>query len=445
MNPPADIAAALTRLFARTTHGIKPGLERIRALLDRLNHPEREFVALHVAGTNGKGSVCALLESALRAAGYRTGLYTSPHLVRFHERIRVDGLCIRDADLAPLLARLETEAAAVDGQGGSPVTFFELGTALAFEHFRAAGVQVAVIETGMGGRWDATNALRPLVSVITEIGLDHAEYLGPRLADITAEKCGILKPGRPAVCGATDPEVVAQIRAAAASAGCEVTVASEAVSVRRVSASLDGQNIQIETAAGRRLSLTLPLLGAHQLANAAVAAAALEEVAAAGLDVSSKAWKNGWSAVQWPARLQVLEREPPILLDGAHNPQGMQALAAAVDDLRGRAPVGWVGGLMADKDAAGVCRALAPVAARVWTVPVSNPRALAPSDLAAAARAAGLAAEPCDSLASALAAARAWARERGGWVVIAGSLYLAGDVLATCTPGGDLFAAGAAA
>ena len=173
MTDPATLDRALDRLYRRTTHGIRPGLERVGALLERLGHPERAWPAIHVAGTNGKGSVCAMVESILRAAGVRTGLYTSPHLVRFHERIRVAGRPIGDADLASVIDAVEDEARALDRGGAGEATFFEIGTAAAFEHFRRAGVRAAVVETGLGGRWDATNTLSPAVSVITEIDLDH--------------------------------------------------------------------------------------------------------------------------------------------------------------------------------------------------------------------------------------------------------------------------------
>lgn len=431
MTSSASLDAALGRLYLRATHGIRPGTERVRRILDLLGRPERAFASIHVAGTNGKGSVCAMVESVLRAEGVRTGLYTSPHLVRFHERIRVNGVPIGDADLAACVDAVEAAAArAADGRSGE-ATFFEIGTAVAFEHFRRAGVQAAVIETGLGGRWDATNVVDPLVSAICEVDLDHCEYLGRTVAEVAAEKAGILKPGRPVVCGATAPEAVAVIRAAASAVGAPVIDAASAVSVRRASAGLEGQRLSISTAQADLPPVCLPLLGRHQAANAAVAVAVLEAFGrAAGAEIGAKAFVRGLESVRWPARLQVLERDPPVLLDGAHNPHGARALAAALDELRERRPIGLVAGVLADKDAGGFFRALAPGVGRCWTVPVRSERASAPEALCAAARAAGIEAIATASVDAGVGAAREWARQDGGgWVCIAGSLYLAGEVL----------------
>jgi len=427
---PASLDAALGRLYLRATHGIRPGTERVRRILDLLGRPERAFAAVHVAGTNGKGSVCAMVESILRAEGVRTGLYTSPHLVRFHERIRVDGAPVGDADLAACIDAVETEAARAAGGGAGEATFFEIGTAVAFEHFRRAGVQAAVIETGLGGRWDATNVVDPLVAAICEVDLDHGEYLGRTIAAVAAEKAGIVKPGRPVVCGATHPDAVAVIRAAASAAGSTLIDAAAAVSVRRRPAGLDGQRLSISTSQTDFPPVRLPLLGRHQAANAAVAVAVVEAFGdATGAAIGAASLVRGLESVRWPARLQVLDRDPPVLLDGAHNPHGARALAGALDELRGGRPIGLVAGVMADKDAAGFFRAIAPAATRCWTVPVRCERAAPPAALRDAARAAGIGAEAADSVDAGLAAALDWAREAGGWVCIAGSLYLAGEVL----------------
>ncbi len=435
--PPAAVndalAAELEALFRRTTKGIKPGLERIAALLERLGHPERAYAVIHVAGTNGKGSVCAMMESILRAAGLRTGLYTSPHLVRFHERIRVNGEPVGDEALARVLHDVRAQAEALEAQAPAAqgATFFEIATAMAFEQFRRDGVQVAVVETGMGGRWDATNVVRPVVAVLTPIGLDHAEYLGSTLTAIAGEKCGIIKAGRPVVSGVEDPEAAAVVQAAAEAARAPLIPARGQVSVRRGAQDLDGQRVQVETADGLRVTATLALLGAHQLGNTAMAVAAVEAFAGAlGVELPPAAYRKGLETVRWPARLQVLEREPPMVLDGAHNPHGARALAAALGELRGRRPVALVCGLLADKDAAGVLQALAPVAARAWMVPLHHAGGRAPAELAALARTAGLQATDAATLAAALDEARAWAAAQGGMVCIAGSLYLAGEVLA---------------
>lgn len=441
MNDPDSIARSLGLLYRRTRHGIRPGLDRIRALLDRLDHPERAFPAVHVAGTNGKGSVCAMIESVLRAAGLRTGLYTSPHLVRFHERVRVAGRPIRDPELAALLEQVEAAAGALEREGTTePATFFEMTTALAFEHFRREQVGIAVIETGMGGRWDATNVVVPLVSVICEIDVDHAEYLGRTVAEIAAEKAGIVKRGRPVVCGATHPEAESVVRRTAAELDAPYRAVASTATVRRLAQDSGGQRIKIETENGSWPPLRLPLIGAHQLANVAIAVAALEEVfGAAGIEAPPKAMVRGLETVGWPARLQRLQEDPPVLLDGAHNPHGARALAAALGEVSGGRRIGLIAGMLSDKDVAGFLREVAGVAARCWTVTPENERALPAGRLAEAARQAGLTAEPAASFDAAWDGAVAWARREQGIVCIAGSLYLAGEALRRRAGGERLF------
>jgi len=435
----AATPAARQEFFRRTAHDIRPGLGVVVPLLERLGRPDRAGVALHVAGTNGKGSVCALLESMLRAAGFRTGLYTSPHLVTFNERIRVDGQPIPDADLDRLLARVEAEAGALEKEtGGRAATFFELTTALAHLYFREKEVQVAVLETGMGGRWDATNTIIPAVAVITEIDLDHMEYLGPTIRDIAGEKAGIIKPGRPVVSGATHPDARAVIAAAAAEQHAPLIFAEEAAQVTRQAVDWCGQRVKIETAAQSYRPVMLPLLGTHQLRNAAMAVAAFERFAelAGGRDGPdwTDAVRRGIETVRWPARLQVLRRTPPILLDGAHNPHGARALRTAIRELKHRGPVGWIGGMLADKDVAGFVREIASAADCAWAVPVDNARALPPDELAGLISAAGVPVSRA-TLPEAWRDAVFWADANDGLVVIAGSLYLAGETLAlTGTP-----------
>lgn len=438
------IAAAIERMFRRTTHGIRPGLELIQALLAELGHPERAFPCVHVAGTNGKGSVCAMVESVLRAAGFRTGLYTSPHLVRFNERIRVNGRSIGDADLAALLARVEPAAERIERQPTTPrpCTFFELTTAMAFEHFRAEQVDIAVIEVGMGGQWDATNVIVPVAAAICDIDFDHMQYLGSTIEAIAGEKAGIIKPGRPVVAGIRRPEAAAVVEQEARSKGAPLTRAPEAVAIRRTALDWRGQRLHIETPERRLPPIRLPLLGDHQLWNTAIAVALLERFSeAAGVEIPETAWRAGLESVQWPARLQVLSENPPTLLDGGHNPSAGRALADALRALAPRQPVGLIAGLLADKDHAGFFRALAPAVERAWIVPVSSERAAPTAALAAAARAAGISAEEA-TLPTARRAADEWARAKSGVVCIAGSLYLAGEVLAAECGEKDLYEIG---
>ena len=428
--PHRDLAPALDRLFRRSLHTIRLGLEPTAALLDALGRPQEAFLPIHIAGTNGKGSVAAMTASVLQACGLRTGLYTSPHLVRFHERIRVGGAAIADAALLARMDDVEAAVAAARARMGRDATFFEFTTALAFEHFRRERVQVAVIETGLGGRLDATNVVEPLACAITSIGFDHMAYLGDTLEKIAAEKAGILKAGRAVVCGELPPEALAVVRRRAAELGCPVIPAQAAAGVRRKAQTLAGQRIAVETGDERYGPLTLPLLGAHQLVNVAVAVSLLEHLREAfQLPVTRKAVEQGLAAVSWPARFQVLSEEPPVILDGAHNPQAAGVLRKTLDETLDRRPLALVAGFLSDKDAAGFLRELAGRVRRCWIVPLSGERAMAPEQALLAARTAGL--EPIAApLPQALADAEAWARGQKGAVCIAGSLHLAGEVLA---------------
>jgi dihydrofolate synthase/folylpolyglutamate synthase len=421
---------ATRELFRRTAHGIRPGLEIIRRLLARRGNPERNLLALHVAGTNGKGSVCAMLERLLRAAGLRTGLYTSPHLVSLHERIRVNGRPVFDTVLLDLIRTWEQEAVALEKEEGlRPATFFEITTAMALDHFQNERVDVAIVETGMGGRWDATNVLTPAVSVLCEIDLDHMEFLGHTIGEIAGEKAGIIKPNRPVVVGSQPPEALERILAEALAMDAPIRRAEDMASARRIRQEWTGQRLHLETASGTQATFHLPLLGAHQIRNALLATAALETfLDQAQIPLTGEILSEGFSRVCWPARLQPLESDPPVLLDGAHNPQGARALAAALREIAGGRPVGLVCGMMATKDTTGFLQALAPRLCRAWAVDIPNENALARGTLAAHMRAAGLEAEESE-LEAALTGCRRWASENGGLVCIAGSLYLAGEIL----------------
>lgn len=420
----------LARLFRRTGAGIKFDLAPVTALLHRLGDPQRAMAHVHVAGTNGKGSTCALIESVLRAAQHRTALYTSPHLVRFNERIRLGGAPIHDATLAGLFREIEQADQRLAAEtGGREMTFFEFTTALAFEYFRREGAHVCVLETGMGGRLDATNVVIPLVSVITRIDIEHTAFLGKTLPEIATEKAGIIKPGRPVVCGQMPDEARAVIRRIAQERGARCIAVEEAVQVQRVRQNWDGQKVKIETANASYPPITVPLLGAHQLENIALAVAALELISnVAPLPWDEKDLRTGFQSVQWPGRCQVLDRNPITLLDVAHNPNGAEALAATLHELAGKTPVGLVCGLLGDKDAGGFFQALASHVKKIWAVPLQSERNMPQADLLAASRAAG---HPADylPLEKALAAARAWAAQEHGVLCIAGSLVLAGEVL----------------
>ncbi|HOW97234.1 MAG TPA: folylpolyglutamate synthase/dihydrofolate synthase family protein [Kiritimatiellia bacterium] len=431
MTKDSPAAPFLDRLYRRSAHGIKMGLEAMEGLAARLDHPERAFVCVHVAGTNGKGSVCAIMERALRAAGWVTGLYTSPHLVRFNERIRVGGAAVSDADLAGLIRRVDAADRDQVAAGGREATFFEFSTAMAFEHFRRSGVQIAVLETGLGGRLDATNIVRPLLSVITRIGIEHTEYLGTTLEQIAGEKAGIVKPGVPVVLGAMPAEARGVIERTARERRAPCVAAEEAVNVRSPRATLDGQSIQVETAGAVYGPLILPLPGAHQLENAATAVAALEYLGSlSSFSCDEAAIRSGLERVWWPARFQVLSRDPAVILDGAHNPDAARVLADTLKRVLGRRELALVVGLLADKDLAGFMRELTPRVKRAWAVQIRNERTLPLDRLVAGIRAAGLEVEGLP-LRKALRQAREWAAQRDGAVCVAGSLFLAGEVFET--------------
>ncbi len=434
MNGPHQrpLDATLARLYTRNLHTIKLGLDAQRALMRELGNPENAFLSIHVAGTNGKGSVCALLASILRAAGFRVGLYTSPHLVAFNERIQVNGAPISDEDLTEGLDAVESAAARVRATGERDVTFFEFTTALAFRHFQRAGVQLAVVETGMGGRLDATNVVTPLVSVITSIGFDHMQWLGDTLEKIAGEKAGIIKSGRPVVIGELPEEAEAVMRATARARGAPLARAAEVCTVTRTAQTIEGQRVRIETPDGAIGRLACPLIGRHQLANIAVAVATLREVESAlGRSFGEEALRTGLASVSWPARAQLIERDPPTLVDGAHNPQAMAALRKTVDEVRGEKPVCLLAGFLADKDAERCLAEWRGVARRLFLVRMEGARAMADAEMRAAAERAGFRdVGPPAPLSAAWNEARAWSRANGALLVIAGSLHLAGDVLA---------------
>lgn len=422
-------AGDLERLFRRHAFGIKPGLDPARRLCELVGNPQRHVAVVHVAGTNGKGSVSAMIEAVLRTAGLKTGLYTSPHMVRFNERIRIGDQDISDAQLVEVLEICEQASAKVQREQGHEATFFEITTAMAFVCFQQAGVQVAVVETGMGGRLDATNIVKPLVSVITRIAMDHEAYLGNTLAAVAGEKAGIIKAGCPVVVGPQEPAAEAVLRRTAASVGAPYVAAAEVAAVRWVERDLHGQKVQVETVGGWSGTLHLPLAGRHQLENLAIALTALEQVfALLGIDIPFRILREGIASVRWRGRFEVLRENPTVIADAAHNPSGASTLAAALK-AHGLTRTALVTGMCADKDTAGVARILAGVARRVWTVPIPNPRSLPPAELAALFRRAGTEAQSGDDVQTALREAEAWAVAEGAAVVIAGSIFLLGDVL----------------
>ena len=399
---------AIEFLYGLRWFGAKLGLENPRRLAAWAGHPERQLRFIHVAGTNGKGSVCAFLESVYRRAGYRVGLFTSPHLVRFGERIQVNRQPIPESAVARLVARMQPRLRRFPPD--QHPTFFEVVTVMALEYFAGQGCEVVIWETGMGGRLDATNIVTPLAAVITNVQYDHQRWLGFTLREIATEKAGILKPGRPALTAADEPEALEVIRTTALRLGCPLRfVGSEAAQ-----------------AAWLR-SLSLPLPGEHQRRNAALAAETVR-VLQHELPVSQTALETGLQEAFWPGRFQRL-RLPgggELVLDGAHNPAAMEALCRTLDEqYPGIRPV-VVLGVMADKDLAGIARHVTRRAARVLCVPIPSERGADPDRLARACREAApdLPVRVCPSLAAAWEQVR---EER--LVLVTGSLYLVGQAL----------------
>jgi len=403
-------------LFKRTTAGIKPGLDVISSLLQTLENPHRKLAVVHVAGTNGKGSVCTMLESVLRASGFKTGLYTSPHLIDFSERFQINGDQISSQKLEAYIERLEAAADQVAKESGQrPATFFEISTAIAFQYFADEAVDVAIIETGMGGRWDATNVVIPLVSVITHIDIDHTNFLGDTIEAIATEKAGIIKPGRPVVSAPQYEAVLNELQ----KPGEPIIGSSEAVSVIKVGAP---QKLKIETHSRNLPPVNLPLLGECQRENCAVAVAALE-VLADMLDFEPE-FKKGLESVEWGARFQIVEDHPLMVFFGAHNPSAGRALAKTLKELYPKHQIGFILGFLDDKDIVEFIREIRPLVSTAWTVSIAAQRGTSAEESASRCKVAGIDATPSE-VSNAWNSAREWAsQESNRLVVITGSLYL---------------------
>ncbi len=432
------VAKRLESLYARRSFGIKPGLDVIRALFRELGDPQERIRVVHVAGTDGKGSTCAFVDAMFRAAGLRTGLYTSPHLVRLTERFRIAGREMPEETLVALLDDIDAACARVVASGLPEPTFFEVTTALCFLWFAREGVSLAVAEVGMGGRLDATNALLPAVSVITRIGLDHTQYLGATIEEIALEKAGIAKRGVPLVLGAMPDSARAAISRHAREVDAPIVLSEQVCSVRRVASRVSGgrdfsaPRVAVSTPDSDLGTATLGLGAAYQIENAATAVAAFETFKRVlGVSLPPNVVLDGLSSASILGRFQKLADNPPVWIDGGHNPCAAEALLGALKAARAAKSLRLVCGMCSDKDPAGYLRVLSPAVAKVWTVPLSNPRGLPPDKLAMFARGAAIRESiPCDSLWSAIRAARADARAANAPMLIAGSLFLVGDCLA---------------
>ncbi len=368
--------------------GVKFGLEAITTILDSLGSPYRQYPTAIVAGTNGKGSTSAILASILERAGYRTGLYTSPHLVRVNERLRVNGAEISDEDFADSFSQIRHTVDSLLAQEflESRPSFFEFLTAAAFLHFARARVDFAVLEVGMGGRLDATNITEPRVAVITNIDLDHQQYLGATRAEIAREKAGVIKPGRPVVSACADPEAAAVIRRRAEELGAPLI---ETASLTRIANLRDRQGrFEFDFALnGDYFSdLVLPLLGRFQVANAVAAVTAACQLRGEGLRITHSAILEGLRHASWPGRLEKINERPLVLLDGAHNPAGAREVAAFVREHLGGRKLRLVYASMRDKAIGEISEILFPLAEEVYLTRPEQPRAATPEEILAAAR-----------------------------------------------------------
>jgi dihydrofolate synthase/folylpolyglutamate synthase len=398
----------------------KLGLESISALLERLGNPQLACHFVHVAGTNGKGSVCAMLESALRAAGVRTGLFTSPHLVEPTERIQVNGRPVTPELFAEAFGRLHGEAERLEAEGVLDVhpTYFESVTAMAFLLFADLAAQTVVLEVGLGGRLDATNVVLPRVSVITPVDYDHETFLGCSVEAIAGEKAGIIKPGVPVVIGLQRPSVEKLLVARAAELGAPVTRLSE---WRVEDLQLDARGSRFVAAGPCRVKVECPLAGEHQVSNALTAIAALYV-----LGIPTTAMEEGIRLARWPGRLECVRRQPEIILDGAHNPSGAMALARHIQRFYAGRRVWLVYGTMRDKAVSEVAGLLFPLADSVILTAPSNTRAVRPEVIRS------LVNHPSMRIAPDLAAALELLKEAapGDAVFITGSLFLVGEARA---------------
>ncbi len=423
----------ISYLFGLEFHGHKLGLENIETLVAALGHPERAFQSLHVAGTNGKGSVAAMCAAALTATGCRTGCYTSPHLVSIEERFAVDGRPVTRPELESAVDEIRRVATRLlaDGALRALPTFFEVATAAAFLLFRNRHVDVAVLEVGLGGRLDATNVVSPRVGVITTIDFDHERHLGRTLAAIAAEKAGIIKPGMPLVCGERKPEALDVIEAACRARAATLIGAFDGTTV---SASGGGRaTLHLHTPVREYPPILLALRGRHQVDNAVVAVRALEALDACGTPVPVDAVVRGLASARWPGRLDLIELAGgrTVILDGAHNPAGARTLGRYLGDEH---PDGVVllFGAVAEKDHRGLLRELLPHARAVVLTEAPTHRAASTAELAAIVRELRPDLPPVEARrpAEALSAAL----EQGAQVCVAGSIYLLGAVLPLLSP-----------
>lgn len=419
---------AIAYLYGLQRYGVKLGLENIQRLLGAVGYPHRQFQSILIGGTNGKGSTSAFLASILKADGYRVGLYTSPHLLEFTERIQVDGQVIARADVAALTDELRH--AIVDlfpAPRTTHPTFFEVVTALAFLHFARSQVDYAVVEVGLGGRFDATNVLDAQVAVITNIALEHEEYLGTTLGTIAVAKAGIVKEGTRVVTTADAHEVLAVIADVSRQRGATLVDVRDSYDWRICRSDLSGQRFSVSEPAKPADTFDIRMLGRHQVTNAVAALAAARLLRTAGAAISERSLREGLHRARWPGRLQLLQGRPLVVLDGAHNPAGAIALRAFLEEQRFSGRLTLVFGVLQDKNWIAMLQALGPLAKRVILTRPESERAADPHRLLEAARFCPKL-EILEDVAEAIALAKAVTDSEDA-VVITGSLFVISSAL----------------
>ena len=413
---------AVDYLFSHRAKGMKLGLNNIRNLTERLKHPEHRFPSIHIAGTNGKGSTVAILESILREAGYKSGRFISPHLKDMRERIQIRGRSITKKQVVESLRRMKPH---IEATGAS---FFEILTAMAFLHFSENKVEIAVLETGLGGRLDATNVVTPLLTMITEIGLEHTRILGKRLESIALEKAGIFKPEIPCISGATHWRAKKALLELAIKRNVPLYFFKELVRLSNLHLSEQMSQFDCDTGSSNYHDLTLRLIGKHQIHNAALALLAVEELRKQGWNIPEQAIRNGLKKVQWRARLELLQENPKILLDSAHNPMAIRTLVSALNTIFSYEQLILVFGVLKDKDYQKMFDQVAPLAEKIiLTKPLSD-RALDPHVLQHSSVVQGKQTEVIPNI------QHAWTRalqlaDKEDLVCGAGSIYFVGEVL----------------
>ena len=397
-------------------------LDRMFALMEELENPQNTYPIIHVAGTKGKGSVSALCASALQAGGYKVGLYTSPHLLDYCERIQVNGEPISHKLMVELVEEIKPAVASVPF-----LTTFEITTALGFLAFARQGCSAAVFEVGLGGRLDATNIVMPKVSVITSLSYDHMAVLGDTLAKIAGEKAGIIKPSVPVISSPQKDEALEVLERIALEKGCEFTLVGKDIQFGKLGASLDSQTLYITSDANpSRFVVTIPLLGEHQVENAATAYAALK---ASGLELPDKSIQNGFSQVKWRARFEIARRFPPVIFDAAHNQDSFIKLRQTLDEYFPGQQVYLIFGASEDKNIPGMFAEMKPKIKKLLVTRADHPRALQPEQIIELANQAGVEFEAVNPVDAALARALELSKNDGSIVLSAGSMFVTAEVM----------------